>query len=159
MTINCLVNCGWEFGEFHSIWGSLLNSFQAHHELIESLLEIEQSFFSDKNDTDWQTLCVKVVQPLNGWWNSSPCFSLEAFKFLVKCIHERLGMIGVRKWRLDIHNLVESLSSILKIYRGCHMLLIPSFPSCWHTNTNTLSCRMQHLCLNLPSGNPRSMMN
>ena len=91
-----------------------LGSSQAHQELVQSLLEVEQRFFPDQTDADWQMLCEEFVQPLSGWWQSDgSVVSLATFDFLVKCnIPERLGMIGVRKWQLDIQNLVEECSSV-----------------------------------------------
>ena len=115
LTIQCLGKCK-SFEGFPLVWEFLvvaLGSSQAHQELVQSLLEVEQRFFPDQTDADWQMLCEEFVQPLSGWWHSDDSVvSLATFDFLVKCnIPERLGMIGIRKWRLDIQNSVEGLSS------------------------------------------------
>ena len=90
-------------------------SSEAHQELVQSLLEIQRTFFPDQNHTDWKMMCEEFAQPLNGWWNShSTVVSLKTFKFVMKCnIPERLSKIGIKKWRLDIQNLVGGFSSLV----------------------------------------------
>lgn len=107
--IRCLVSDS-SFSEFFPIWRSLMEAFgSSHQELIQSMLAVEQGYFPDQNDIDWKRLCEEFVQPLNEWWNSDSTYaSLKTFAFLVKCnIPERLGMLGVRKWRLDIQNVMH----------------------------------------------------
>eukprot|EP00585_Thalassiosira_rotula_P022791 CAMPEP_0196221552 /NCGR_PEP_ID=MMETSP0912-20130531/42925_1 /TAXON_ID=49265 /ORGANISM="Thalassiosira rotula, Strain GSO102" /LENGTH=194 /DNA_ID=CAMNT_0041500071 /DNA_START=141 /DNA_END=725 /DNA_ORIENTATION=- len=84
----------------------------AHQELVQSLQEIEQSFFPDKNDTNWRLVCEEFVRPIKGWWHpGDPVTSSITFHFLVKCsVQERLDGIGVAKWKLSIESMVKRVS-------------------------------------------------
>mmetsp|Transcript_23524 Transcript_23524/g.38441 ORF Transcript_23524/g.38441 Transcript_23524/m.38441 type:complete len:238 (+) Transcript_23524:2-715(+) len=116
LRIHCFVLCK-NLQEFPSIWEAMmetLNASQIHQELIQSLPELQQNFFPGQTGTNWQLVCEEFVAPLRGWWNTrKPYLSLLTFQFLVKCcISERLNTIGVRKWRMNIKNMVKEVSSI-----------------------------------------------
>ena len=127
LTICCLVerDCGkpWKEGglkkwerNFFEDWQATVASFSdslVHQELVQSLLAMQQHFFADQNDTNWQMVCEEIVQPLNGWWRPTSYYSMYSFHFLVKCnLTERLNAIGVRKWRMEVKRLVARMSSI-----------------------------------------------
>jgi hypothetical protein len=108
-------------GAFFEDWLVMMDSFGAcgaHQELILSLIEMQQLFFSDQNDRNLRVICEEFVQPVNGWWRHQQGLfnyrgSMKIFRSLVKCnVAERLNAIGVRKWRLDIIHLVERMSSV-----------------------------------------------
>ena len=93
---------------FFEDWDAITEGLK-HQTLAQSLLDIQQTFFPDRNDTNVQKLCEELVKPIKGWWNAEDAdnclFTLYA---LMKCnIPERLNTIGVRKWRLDIKNMIE----------------------------------------------------
>jgi hypothetical protein len=126
LTIRFLVEqeyLGYWRGTFFEEWEGMVDVFRASHayqELIQSLLEIQQRFFIDQNNTNLQLFCEELVQPLKGWWTPSSVFpythiskNMLSFRFLVKCnIAQRLSTIGVRKWQMKIKNLVERAPSI-----------------------------------------------
>lgn len=113
LTVSCLVRSD-AFENFHSIWQGMVNFFsptRALQELVEHAILLKQRLFPYHNNANWQTLCEDFVNPLKGWWHHEhPGTSLKTFHFLVKCnIPERLSAIGVRKWRDDITNMVETV--------------------------------------------------
>mmetsp|Transcript_573 Transcript_573/g.1132 ORF Transcript_573/g.1132 Transcript_573/m.1132 type:complete len:264 (+) Transcript_573:1-792(+) len=137
LLVGCLVGCD-SYERFSSIWSRMMEAFsasQAHQELIQSLLEIQQSFFPDQNNTNWQIVCEELVRPLKGWWQPEPSdpelpknTSLKIFRSLVMCsIAERLNAVGVRKWRMKWLMYIENLAK-----RGHSMRyheLVPHFDS------------------------------
>ena len=91
-----------------------LRVYEVHQDLIQYLLEIQEQLFADQNNVNLQTLCEELAQALTGWWQpNSTNDSMCSFQFLVKCsIPERLNAIGVRKWRMNIKQLVETIPSV-----------------------------------------------
>ncbi|KAL7535574.1 hypothetical protein ACHAXR_006584, partial [Thalassiosira sp. AJA248-18] len=113
LTVSCLARIEY-FENFHNIWTGMVGVFhpsQSLQGLVQSVLGLQQRFFPDQNNADWQILCEEMVNPLKGWWHhEDPATSLKTFHFLVKCnIPERLSAIGIRKWRMEIKSMVETV--------------------------------------------------
>ena len=97
------------FGDWQAMSEALSES-QINPVLISSLQEIQQRFFVDRDNINLQALCEELVQ---GWWRSGQGLgsarSMRTFHFLVKCrIAERLDVIRVRKWQMNITHLMEA---------------------------------------------------
>ena len=96
----------------------VFNASHANQELVQSLQELEQSFFPNPHNANWQILCEELVEPLKGWWPAGQYASFyvvpsKTFQFLAKCsIAERLKSVGVMNWRINIKNMVEGISSL-----------------------------------------------
>jgi len=107
-----------DWNDFSLIWTTTMEAFtisQGYHELRQRLLQIQQTFFPDHTDVNWQLVCEHFVDPLRGWWQPD-LFNLhqlmELFCFLIKCnIAGRLVGIGVRNWRTKISDMVVKISS------------------------------------------------
>jgi len=110
---------------FSADWEGLIeevDAFGVHQELIQSLTEMQQRFFPDQHDVNFQAVCEELVQPLKGWWRPHerpPCdekliqYSMMSFHFMVRCnIAERLNAIGVKKWQIDVSSMVGEIPSV-----------------------------------------------
>ena len=89
----------------------------------DSFESLDKSEDDHKNGVNWQLLCEGLVQPLKDWWRSdeSMYHPMNSFRFLIKCsIAERLNTIGVRRWRMDISQLVERVPFIDCTDLGAH---------------------------------------
>ena len=97
----------------HAMMEVLITVCWVQSELIDSMQEIQQHFFPNQKELDLQVVCEELVKPLDGWWKPHNVNdSMILFQSLVKCnIAERLNVIGVRKWRMEIKQSVEGLPS------------------------------------------------
>ena len=115
---------------FFEDWLAMAEALSASglHQLIRGLIETQQRFFADGNNANLQVMCEELVKPLDGWWKPRNVNdSMKLFRFLVKCnIAERQNVIGVRKWRMEIKQLVEGLPSPDSSCFGGHCSLIHS---------------------------------
>ena len=101
-------------GSFFDDWRAMLDALSpAPQELIQNLLEFHQHFFPN-HELNLQEVCEELVQPLKGWWRPIETFCCSrSFRFFVKCsIAERLDAVGVRKWRMDVKDVVERLLTV-----------------------------------------------
>ena len=99
---------------FFDDWRAMLDALSPPpQELIQNLLELHQHFFPN-HEFNLQEVCEDLVQPLKGWWRPFETFYCSrSFRFFVKCsIAERLDAVGVRKWRMDVKDAVERISSV-----------------------------------------------
>ena len=117
---NSSIEFDWE-GTFFGDWNFLVEFVTtglANQELVQSMLEIQQRFFSNHIDLDM--LCNELVKPLRlPYVDGTFGTSMEsAFYFLVKYnIPERANSLGVRKWQMAIENSVE-MSNDSTVYLG-----------------------------------------
>ena len=122
LTIRFLVDRDYHGGwreAFSKDWGAMIEACSTsptYQEIVQSLLETQNRFFSDQSGINLKMVCEELVHPLTGWWRpdkGSLYVSMNVFEFFVRCsIAERLDAIGVRKWRMGIKLLVERISSI-----------------------------------------------
>ena len=119
---------GW--GTFFEDWGAMVEVFRAspaYHQLVQSLMEIQQRLFTVHNNSNLQMVCEEFVQLRESWWKDTRTLrnSMNSFHFLVKCnIAERMNAIGIKKWRTNIKNLLKQVPLSDRIVDTIHSKLI-----------------------------------
>ena len=142
---------------FFEYWDAMLATLtqsSQQQELIHHINMMQQEFFSDRTNVDWQVLCLELIGSLSGWWKaSSPRVSFKSFQFLIECdIPKRLNSIVVRKWHTEVKDLIEEIPSLTdwytyweKQFHLIHSKLVSYEPECRFL---TNAC----LCLSLLCG-------
>ena len=91
-------------------WGKMLETLGAAAnplDTLKGLLVMQQTHFPEQK-VDWDNLLDDVAKPLETSIDRRP--SVEVFRFLIKHrISDRVESIGVKQWRKDIMNMIESI--------------------------------------------------
>jgi hypothetical protein len=76
-------------------------------EVLKNLLGMQQTHFPEQK-VDWDNLVDDFARPVTSPSDRRP--SVEVFRFLIKrSISDRLNSIGLKQWRKNIMNMIESI--------------------------------------------------